>query len=45
MAPAGVAAAYINGTTINTVLGIPATRRNDIPKLSDKMGYVSCNLN
>ena len=45
MAPAGVAAAYINGTTINTALGIPTTRRNDIPKLSDKMGYVSCNLN
>ena len=37
MAPTGVTAVNINGTTINTALGIPATRGNDIPNLSDKM--------
>ena len=37
IAPTGVAAANINGTTINTALGIPTTRGNDIPKVSDKV--------
>ena len=37
MAPTGVTAVNINGTTINTALGIPATRSNDIPNLSDRM--------
>ena len=37
MAPTGVAAVNINGTTINTALGIPISRGNEIPKLSDKM--------
>ena len=33
----GFTAVNINGATINTVLGIPTTRSNDIPKLNDKM--------
>ena len=37
MAPTGVAAVNINGTTINTALGIPTTKGNDIPKLSDTL--------
>ena len=37
MAPTGVAVVNINGTTINTALGIPTTRGNNIPKLSNKM--------
>ena len=37
MTSTGVASANINETTINTALGIPTTRYNDIPKLSDKM--------
>ena len=37
MAPTGVAAVNINGTTMNTALGIPTTRGNDISKLSDKI--------
>ena len=37
MTPTCAAAANINGTTINSALGIPTTKRNDIPKLSDKM--------
>ena len=37
MALTGFTAFSINGATINTVLGIPTTRGNDIPKLSDKM--------
>ena len=32
MAPTGVAAVSINGTTINTALGMPTTRDSDIPK-------------
>ena len=39
MAPTGVVAVSINGTTINTALGIPTTRGNNIPNLSDKMRY------
>ena len=35
MAPTGVAAVNINGATINTALGIPTTRSNDIPNLGD----------
>ena len=37
MAPTGVVAVSINGTTIKTALGIPTTRGNNIPSLSDKM--------
>ena len=37
MAPKGVAAVNINGATINTALGIPATKDNDIPKLSNTL--------
>ena len=37
IAPTSVAAVNVNGTTINTALGIPTTRSNDIPKLNDKM--------
>ena len=37
MAPTGAVAVNINGTSINTSSGIPTTRGNDIPKLSDKM--------
>lgn len=37
MAPAAVVAVSINGTTINTALGIPTTRGNNIPSLSDKI--------
>ena len=36
-----MAAVNINGTTINTALGIPTTRGNNIPKVSDK---VRCKL-
>ena len=36
MAPTGVAAININGTTFNTTLGVPTTRGNEIPQLSDK---------
>ena len=36
MAPTSVPVVNINGTTINTVLDIPAIRGNNIPKLSDK---------
>ena len=39
MAPTGVVVVSINGKIINTVLGIPTTRANDIPKLSHKMRY------
>ena len=38
MTPRGMVTVNINETTINTVLGIPITRGNDIPKLSDKCG-------
>ena len=37
MTPTGVAAVIINRTTINSALGIPATKGNNIPKRSDKM--------
>ena len=37
MTPRGMVTVNINETTINTALGIPITRGNDIPKLSDKM--------
>ena len=37
MASTGVVVVNINGTTISTALGTPATEGNDIPKLSDKM--------
>ena len=39
MTPTDVAVVNINGTTINTALGIPATRSNNIPKLSDKIPF------
>ena len=32
-----MAAVNINGTTINTAMGLPTTRDNDIPKVSHKM--------
>ena len=37
MAPTGVAAVNINGTTMNTAWSIPTTKGNDIPKLSDTL--------
>ena len=37
MAPTGVAAVSMKGTTISTALGISITRGNDISMLSDKM--------
>ena len=37
LALAGVASVNINRTIINTTLGIPTTKVNDIPKISDTL--------